>query len=79
MADALPEAKNDRSHWKIKKFSSHKELRILQNQEWQNVSGAARRQAAWELVEDYWVNQRAMSPDELRLQRAITNGQRGEG
>ncbi len=34
------------------------------------VSGAARRQAAWELVYDYWVG---MKPDELRLQRTVTS------
>lgn len=67
----------DRSHWIQKKFTSHEELRTWQVKEWQKLSGADRRKAAWELVEDYWVGMKGMKPDELRLQRVITNIQRG--
>ena len=39
----------DRSHWTIRKFGSHEEMRCQQVKDWQALSGAARRQAAWEL------------------------------
>jgi hypothetical protein len=66
----------DRSHWVVKKFTSHEDLRAFGIKEWQKLSGAARRKAAWELVEDYWVNKKGKHPDELRLQRVITSFQR---
>ena len=62
----------DRSHWKLRKFNSHEELRCQQVKDWQAISGAARRQAAWELVVQYWVDMKGKSPDELRLQRSVT-------
>ncbi len=62
----------DRSHWKLRKFNSHEELRCQQVKDWQASSGAARRQAAWELVVQYWVDMKGKSPDELRLQRSVT-------
>ena len=68
----------DRSHWIVKKFTSHEELRTWQVKEWQKLSGAERRKAAWELVTDYWIGMKGMHPDELRLQRVITNVQRGK-
>lgn len=64
--------KKDRSNWIVKKFSSFEEQRNWQIAEWQSVSGAARRQAAWELVYDYWVNIKKIDPNELRLQRSVT-------
>lgn len=64
--------KKDRSHWVVKKFTSHEELRAFGIKEWQKLSGAARRKAAWELVEDYWVKKKGKHPDELRLQKVIT-------
>lgn len=72
----MSEVKKDRSHWVVKKFSSFDEQRNWQIQQWQNVSGAARRQAAWELAYDYWVDFKKKNPDELRLQRSITNFRR---
>jgi hypothetical protein len=68
--------KKDRSHWVVKKFTSFDEQRTWQVKEWQKRSGADRRKAAWELVYDYWVGMKGMKPDELRLQRIITNVQR---
>ena len=66
----------DRSHWTIRKFSSHEEMRSQQVNDWQEVSGAARRKAAWELVTDYWCGMKGMHPDKLRLQRAVkANGE----
>lgn len=62
----------DRSHWKIRRFDSHEELRCQQVKDWQALSGADRRKAAWELVVDYWVGMKGMHPDELRLQRSVT-------
>ncbi len=63
----------DRSHWKIRKFNSFDELRRQQVLDWQALSGSVRRTAAWELVFDYWVGMKNMNPDELRLQRTVTN------
>lgn len=48
----------DRSHWTIRKFSSFEEQRCQQVRDWQAVSGAERRKAAWELVVDYWVGKK---------------------
>jgi len=67
----------DRSHWTIRKFSSFEEQRRQQVRDWQAVSGAERRKAAWELVEDYWIGKKGKHPDELRLQRSVTNIRRG--
>lgn len=61
----------DRSHWKIRKFDSFEDQRRQQVLDWQSLSGAARRKAAWELVYDYWVGMKHMNPDELRLQRSV--------
>jgi len=72
----MSQVKKDRSHWVVKKFTSFDEQRNWQIQEWQKVSGAQRRQAAWELAYDYWVNIQNKNPDELRLQRSITNFRR---
>lgn len=71
MAPETPPVK-DRSHWVIRKFGSHEELRRQQIRDWQDLSGAERRKAAWELVVDYWVGMKGMHPDELRLQRSVT-------
>lgn len=68
--------RKDRSHWVIKKFDNHEDLRAFGIQEWQKLSGAARRKAAWELVEDYWINKKGKTADELRLRRVITGFQR---
>ncbi len=68
----------DRSHWTIRKFSSFEEQRRQQVRDWQAASGAERRKAAWELVEDYWIGKKGKHPDELRLQRSVTNIRRGE-
>jgi len=69
---AVTEPVKDRSHWRIRKFDSHEELRCQQVKDWQALSGAERRKAAWELVVDYWVGMKGMHPDELRLQRSVT-------
>lgn len=76
MLEEMNKPKKDRSNWTVKKFTNHDELRAFGIKEWQKQSGAARRQAAWELVYDYWVNVKKIHPDELRLQRIITNIQR---
>ncbi len=70
MSDSTPQ--KDRSHWVVKKFDSFEEQRRWQVREWQKVSGAKRREAAWELVVDYWVGMKGKHPDELRLQRSVT-------
>jgi hypothetical protein len=70
--EAVNQSIKDRSHWKIRKFSSHEELRCQQIKDWQALSGAERRKAAWELVVDYWVEMKGKHPDELRLQRSVT-------
>lgn len=66
----------DRSHWKIRKFESFEEMRAQQVKDWQALSGAERRKAAWELVYDYWVGMKGMHPDELRLKKTITSVRR---
>jgi len=48
----------DRSHWTIRKFSSFEEQRHEHTRQWQAVSGAERRKAAWEFVEDYWIGKK---------------------
>jgi hypothetical protein len=68
----------DRSHWTVKKFTSHEDLRVYGIKQWQIESGAARRQAAWELVYDYWIGMKKLKPDELRLQRTVTKIQRAQ-
>ena len=72
----MSQVKKDRSHWVVKKFDSFDEQRDWQIAQWQKVSGAERRKAAWELVHDYWVGMQNKHPDELRLQRSITNFRR---
>jgi hypothetical protein len=79
MPEIPPAPRKDRSHWTMKKFSSHEELRTFGIKEWQKQSGATRRQAAWELVYDYWVGTKKMHPDELRLQRTVTSVQHPRG
>ena len=73
--EAIPPAK-DHSHWVVKKFTSFDEQRTWQVKEWQKLSGADRRKAAWELVYDYWVGMKGMNPHELRLQRSVTHVRR---
>lgn len=68
---AQPE--KDRSHWTIRKFNSHEEMRCQQVKDWQALSGSARGKAAWELVTDYWCGMKGKHPDELRLQRSVTS------
>ena len=69
----MSQVKKDRSPWVVKKCESFDEMRNYRIQQWQEASGADRRKAAWELVYDYWVGMQKMNPDELRLQRTITN------
>jgi hypothetical protein len=68
--------KEDRSHWKFRKFDSFEAQRRAHVEDWQKETGAARRAAAWELVVDYWVRVEGKHPDELRLQRTVTNFKR---
>ena len=72
----MSQLKKDRSHWTVKKFESFDDQRNWQIAQWQKVTGAERRKAAWELVYDYWVGMKNINPDELRLQRSITNFRR---
>ncbi|MEK7950950.1 hypothetical protein [Luteolibacter soli] len=75
----LTAPEKDRSHWVVRKFASFEEQRCQQVRDWQAVSGAERRKAAWDLVLDYWVGVKGMDPDELRLQKSITHLRREEG
>jgi hypothetical protein len=63
----------DRSHWPQAKLASFDEVRAYRINQWQEAGCSARLAAAWELVYDYWVGMKGMHPDELRLQRSITN------
>jgi len=75
----MPSQAKDRSHWKVRKFDSLEELRCQQVRDWQAAGAAARHQAAWELVTDYWIGIKNMHPDELRFQRSVVSVTRGEG
>lgn len=66
----------DRSNWTIKRFDNFEDVRIHHIREWQRAGETMRLQAAWELVYDYWVGMKGMHPDELRLQRTVTNFRR---
>lgn len=65
--------KKDRSQWVIRKFQNHDDIRKQQIRDWQAVSDAERRTAAWEMVVEYWTEHLKRDPDELRLQRTVTN------
>jgi hypothetical protein len=69
----------DRSHWPQAKLASFDEVRAYRIGQWQEAGCAARMQAAWELVYDYWVGMKHMNPDELRLQRSVANIRRRAG
>ena len=49
------------------------EVRAYRIQQWQEAGCSARVEAAWELVTDYWLGQKKMNPDELRLQKSVTH------
>ena len=66
----------DRSHWPQAKLGSFDEVRTNRIRQWQEAGCQARLDAAWELVYDYWVGMKEMNPDELRLQRSVTNFRR---
>ena len=66
----------DRSHWKVKRFDNFEDMRVDHIRDWQSAGETMRLQASWELVYDYWVGIKGMAPDELRLQRTVTNIQR---
>ncbi len=68
----------DRSNWEITFYDSPDEMRMSQVRAWQQRSGAERREAAWELVVDYWKN-KGKTENELRLQRTITSFKRAGG
>ena len=68
-----PAPKKDRSDWAQAKLSSFDEVRAYRIQQWQEAGCSARLAAAWELVTDYWLDQKKMNPDELRLQRSVTH------
>ena len=69
----------DRSDWPQAKLASFDEVRAYRIKQWQEAGCSARLAAAWELVFDYWVGMKGMNPDELRLQRSITNLRRRAG
>jgi len=75
----VPVPTKDRSHWNVKKFTNHEDMRRFQVQQWQEWGAAARHKAAWELVTDYWIGMKKLHPDELRFQRSITSFKRGKG
>jgi hypothetical protein len=63
----------DRSHWPQAKLGSFDEVRAYRIRQWQEAGCAARLQGAWELVTEYWIDMKGKHPDELRLQRSVTN------
>lgn len=69
----------DRSHWGAVKCDSFDGMRKLRLQQWREVSAHERLQAAWELsVAAFSDHGSSDDEDEPRLQRTVTNFQRGE-
>ena len=74
----MRQAAKDRSHWTVKKCESFDEMRNYRIQQWQEASFMVRLDAAWEIVQDQW-SIKQNNPNELRLQRSITNVTRRAG
>jgi hypothetical protein len=68
---ASPE--KDRSEWTARRCGSFEEMRAYRIRQWQEAGCEARLKAAWDLVLDYWVGQKGINPDELRLQRSVAH------
>ena len=76
---SLEERARKRKDWPIRKFDSLDAMRKQQVIDWQARTGEERRQAAWELARDYWVDIKKKTEDELRFQRSVghsTSGRR---
>ena len=69
--NAMNQRALQRRDWQVRKFENHDEMRNQQIRDWQACSGAERRQAAWELARDFWVDIEGKSENELRLQRSV--------
>ncbi len=67
----MQERAEKRKDWKVRKFDSFDQMRHQQIADWQACTGEERRQAAWELARDYWVNIENKPENELRLQRSV--------
>lgn len=61
-----------REGWHAIKCKDLDDMRTQNIRLWQQAGGAAIRQAAWELVQDWW-QARKNDPDELRFQRIAPN------
>jgi hypothetical protein len=68
----------DRSHWVVQKCDSFEQMERIHVRSWQEVSGAARLAAAWDMVEEVW-KLKNRNPDELRFQRLARCVKRGGG
>lgn len=66
MSDATPNARS--GGWHVVKCRDLDDMRKQNILHWQRAGGAAIRQAAWELVQEWWLAQNK-DPDELRFQR----------
>jgi hypothetical protein len=73
---STPESRKDRSQWTVRKVHSFLEAEKLHIQDWQNVSGAERMAAAWDMVEEAWMLKKH-DRNELRFQRVARCLKRG--
>ena len=76
--EPVPDIVKDRSQWTARKVHSFEEAEKLHIQDWQNVSGAERVAAAWEMVVEAW-KLKKRDRNELRFQRVARCLKRGGG
>lgn len=72
MTTGKPQPARDRKDWVVRTFDSLDAMRAAQIRDWQGVSSAERRKAAWNLVIEAW-ELKKRNPDELRLLRLVTS------
>jgi len=76
--EPVPGIVKDRSQWTAREMHSLEEAEGLHIQDWQNVSGAERGGAGWEMVVEVW-KLKKRDRNELRFQRVARCLKRGGG
>ncbi|MAS96391.1 MAG: hypothetical protein CMO55_24645 [Verrucomicrobiales bacterium] len=71
------EKRKNRNHWVVGKFESLDDMRKQHVTNWQAVSGAERRRAAWELAVHYWVVEEGRPEEDLQLQKDVGSARSG--
>jgi hypothetical protein len=59
-----------RKLWEVRRCESADEMRTLAIADWQKLGSAARNQAAWELVKEWWATNKG-DPSALSLQKTM--------